>query len=131
MASLVETIAASTNLEVARIQRAGLPPDAVDKVAKLFHIPKARLLRALEMPVTTIATKARNHTKLSRDESESITRVVRLHSQAEAILPHPTKWFLEPNPSLGGQAPLDAAGTEAGGRAVENLLIQVEFGTAA
>ncbi len=125
MASSLGALAAGSDLEVSRLERKGLAPGVVDEVADLFGIPKTRLLSALGLSATTVARKARANARLDRDESESLTRLVRLHAHAATALAQPNDWFLDANPLLDGEAPLDAAGTEAGGRAVRAKSVHV------
>lgn len=131
MASYLDVAASGSDLEVARLQARGVPPRAVDRIAALFGLPKGRIMDIAGISASTYARHVRARKPLPQDASEALTRLVRLHGLSAAAMPRPAKWFLEATPFLDGLTPLDAAATEAGGRAVESLLLRIEHGGAA
>ncbi len=131
MASYLDVAASGTDLEVAQLQRRGLPPRAVERVAKLFAVPKSRILEVTGISPSTYNRHVRMKKNLPLDATQALTRLVRLHAIARRVLPKPEKWFQETTPLLGNTSPLEAGSTEAGGRAVESLLHRIEYGSAA
>lgn len=128
MVSYFEVAASGSDLEVAALQTRGVPARAVDRVADLFGVTKGRLMDVAGISASTYSRHVRTRKNLPRDASEALTRLVRLHALAAGFLAKPEKWFLEKTPLLDGKSPLEAAGTEAGGRAVEALLHRIEHG---
>jgi putative toxin-antitoxin system antitoxin component (TIGR02293 family) len=69
--------------------------------------------------------------KLSSDESDRLVRVMRLLSHAEDVFGSRERalaWLRRPRKRLRNMAPLQLLRTDAGGRAVEEVLFQIEHG---
>lgn len=64
-------------------------------------------------------------------ESERIARIARLFDQAKELLRDSRRaadWLLQDNPRLGGESPIEAAGTELGALEVEALIGRLRHG---
>ncbi len=105
-ARLFERIAAGTALPVGKL-RAELIPDSSwkrsgERLRRTASQTTARLRRVLSLAM-----------KVWEDDSEAIA------------------WLTGPHPMLGGATPFSLLRTEAGGRAVEDLLAAIEYGFSA
>ena len=86
------------------------------------------------LPPRTLSHRKAKVEKLTIDESERAIRVARILSLTEAIFGTDAlafQWLRKPMRRLSGKAPLDMLTTEAGGRLVEELLIQIDEGYSA
>jgi putative toxin-antitoxin system antitoxin component (TIGR02293 family) len=128
---LLKRYAQASPSELARFQARGVEITLVPSLAKEIGISKSRLQKSLRLSPSTLRRRQVAGAKLSKDDSESVTRVVKLLALAQDSLANPREWFQQPNPLLDGNSPLDFAYTEAGGRAVEALLMQIQHGSGA
>ena len=118
--------------ERAALQRKGVPVGAVKVLATRLHLAEAKVLQAIDLkPATYYRQKKQTNSLLPRDQTETITRLLRLHEKAKNSLPDPHAWFTSPSPHLEGATPLEYAATEDGGRVVESLLDRIEYGSVA
>ena len=112
--------------------RSGLPVSAVDDVVQSGAITNFELFH-LVLPRKTLSNRrAAGH--LTADQSDKLVRVARLIAKAEEVFGNPEKayrWLRRPTAPLNGEAPLKRLDTEAGARAVEELLLQIDHGIAA
>jgi putative toxin-antitoxin system antitoxin component (TIGR02293 family) len=112
--------------------RSGLPVSAVDDVVRSGAITNVEI-HHLILPRRTLSNRrAAGH--LTADQSDKLVRVARLIAKAEEIFGAPEKahrWLRRPTAPLNGEAPLNMLDTEAGARAVEELLIKIDHGIAA
>jgi putative toxin-antitoxin system antitoxin component (TIGR02293 family) len=109
--------------------RAGLPKTALLNVARLIETEPAEA-NELAFSVVPKSSLARRDT-LTSEQGEKTERLARLFLHAEHVFgdQEAARGFLHrSHPELDGRTPLQAAGTELGGRAVERILTSVEFG---
>lgn len=122
MGTYMEVLAGHDALAVADAEQRGLPAGAVEKIADRFGVSATQLCKTLGISISRWQRAKSNRQRLSRDASESLSRYVRLHEEASRLLRNPNAWFQSPSPYLKGRTPFTMAGTEAGGRAVEQVL---------
>jgi putative toxin-antitoxin system antitoxin component (TIGR02293 family) len=83
------------------------------------------------IPLRTLARR-KSAGKLSMEESERVVRLAGLYDKAAALfggdVAGARQWMSQPKKALGGESPLEYAGTEIGAREVENLIGRLEHG---
>lgn len=109
----------------------GLAFSSLEKLSKATGLS----LEVLRVPVRIsqrTMTRRRAEKRLSPEESDRLVSVSRLLGLAidlfEGDIPAAVRWFTTPRRALGYVAPLEAAATEVGSRAVENLIGRLEHG---
>lgn len=122
MSTYMEVLAGHDPVAAADAEQRGLPAGAVEKVADRFGVSATRLCKTLGISVSRWQRAKASRRRLPRDASESLSRYVRLHEEASRLLRNPNAWFQSPSPYLKGITPFEMASTEAGGRAVEQIL---------
>ena len=118
-------------LDLAQALEEGLPVDAVDRVSRLIA-PGDPSFRDRLVARATLARRRRQE-RLTLEESERVERVARLWANAVRLFQdeEAAREFLTgKHMLLRNQRPIDLARTEAGARAVEQLMGGLEFGTA-
>jgi putative toxin-antitoxin system antitoxin component (TIGR02293 family) len=86
---------------------------------------------SLVIPLRTLQHRRSRREKLTVEESDRVLRLVRLLSHAETVYESRERalaWLRRPNPRLRGRTPLETLKTDAGGRIVEELLVQIDEG---
>ncbi len=112
--------------------RNGLPLWIVDDVVSSGRLSAVELDR-LVLPRKTLAHR-RTLGNLTPDQSDRLTRVVRMIEEAEATFGDRVKahaWMRLPSKLLDGEAPLDRLDTDIGTRQVEAMLGRIAHGIAA
>lgn len=83
------------------------------------------------IPARTLKHRKAQRERLSTDESDKFARLIRVFDQAERVLGSRAKalhWFHEPKRRFEGRTPIQMLRTELGGRMVEEMLGQIEYG---
>lgn len=83
------------------------------------------------IPLRTWKHRRSRHQSLSREESERVLRAARILARAQAVMGSEQAaldWLRAPRKRFEGRAPLDMLRTEAGGRLVDQMLIQIDEG---
>lgn len=83
------------------------------------------------IPKSTFARKLRSNSTLSVEEGDRLARLARIKSYAGEVLGSDRDaetWLGEPNPRLGGDAPIDLLLTDDGARRVETILRRIDYG---
>jgi putative toxin-antitoxin system antitoxin component (TIGR02293 family) len=112
--------------------RRGLPVSAADDIVKSGAITSGEFYDVV-IPRKTL-TNRRATGSLTPDQSDKLVRVARVIAKAEQTFGNPEKahrWLRRPTALLNGEEPLKLLDTEAGARAVEELLIRIDHGIAA
>jgi putative toxin-antitoxin system antitoxin component (TIGR02293 family) len=124
-------IGTSDSLRIARLVRAGLPFSRLARFQKASTLPWERITRLVSIPQRTL-TRRQSEGRLRPDESDRVWRASRIFDLAvdlfEGDVAGARRWLETPQPALGGEIPLEVAATEAGARAVENLIGRLEDG---
>lgn len=83
------------------------------------------------IPLRTLARR-KSAGRLSMEESERVVRLAGLYEKAAELfggdVAGARQWMSQPKKALGGETPLEYAGTEIGAREVENLIGRLEHG---
>jgi putative toxin-antitoxin system antitoxin component (TIGR02293 family) len=111
--------------------RQGYSLDVVDRALAAGKISAVELDR-LVLPRKTLAHR-RILGSLTADQSDRLSRVLRMIEQAEATFADPAKarvWLRRPTPLLDGESPLDRLDTDFGTRQVEAILGRIAHGLA-
>lgn len=115
--------------------RMGLHVRVFDALRGLLGVPDRELGRKIGISVPTLYRRRQAKARLGPQASDHIMRFARLFGLAvelfEGDAAAARHWLKRPAPSLGGLTPLDAAETEVGARAVEQLLGQLQQGVLA
>lgn len=115
--------------EVAR----GLPSAALDHAVAVFAAHGVPSAAIYELIGTTraLVRKRRHHTRLSRDESDRLSRLARASARAVEALGDAhkgTRWLNTANSALDGQRPITLLASDAGTTAVVAVLGRLEQG---
>lgn len=123
----------SSELQLARMVREGLPSQALDHV--LAELTPGTATQAEVYGVVgsarTLQRKRTAGTRLSPDESDRLARLARILARAEDVLGAADKarrWLGRSNFALGGVKPLVLLDSDAGALVVEQLLGHIEHG---
>jgi putative toxin-antitoxin system antitoxin component (TIGR02293 family) len=107
----------------------GLPRDALQRVAQAISPDPVEANRLVHKVVPKSSLNRRG--TLTPAQGEQTERLARLFSYASRVFgsTRDARTFMQrPHPELDGRRPVDAALTELGGRAVENVLDALAYG---
>ena len=111
--------------------KSGLKFGALESLSAATGQPLAELASRVGIPPRTLARR-KSSGKLSMEESERVVRLAGLYEKAAELfngnVVSARQWMSQPKKALGGENPLDYAGTEIGAREVENLIGRLEHG---
>jgi putative toxin-antitoxin system antitoxin component (TIGR02293 family) len=110
--------------------RDGLPKQAVDSVMASAGLTLRELSQSLNLSTRSLQRRGRQG-RLARNESDRLYRLARILALARHYIgdkDRATRWLRRPNRALGGSTPLELLDTEAGARAVENVLGRIAYG---
>lgn len=122
-----------TPLELEECARRGFPA-GVARVLLERSVVDAREMYRWIVPRRTLAHRLQRQQRLSRDESNRIWRLARIHALAVETLGAEEKarhWLRQPLRQFGGRSAMEMLETESGAHQVENLLGRVSHGIAA
>lgn len=108
----------------------GLPSKKVEKLLHSSGWTKTQLFEWAHIPPAN-GHKRFKAGKFHDHESERIARLARVYDAALDMLRNPqraTEWMMEPNMRLGGNSPVEVAGTELGAAEVEALIGRIQHG---
>jgi len=83
------------------------------------------------IPLRTWKHRKSRHQPLSKEESERAVRAARILARAQAVMgdqESALEWLRAPKKRFENRSPLQMLSTEAGGRLVEQMLIQIDEG---
>jgi putative toxin-antitoxin system antitoxin component (TIGR02293 family) len=120
---------AESEQKIMRLVEGGLPTRVIN------HLIERGLTRRevfdIIIPLRTLKHRRSRHQPLSKEESERAVRAARVLARAQAVLgdEHAAlDWLRAPKRRFDGRAPVQMLSTEAGGRLVEQMLIQIDEG---
>lgn len=119
-----------SDVELARAVERGLPTKAADEAVRGGILDQEFLYRVV-VSKRTLQRRREGKRRLSADESDKLTRIVRVVARAEVALGDAAKaeaWLRAPNRALEGRRPMDLLGSDGGARAVEKVLGRIEHG---
>jgi len=118
-----------SDLELASLAEAGLPLSTVIKMTQ--HGLTRDEVHHLVIHRRTFKHRKGNKQKLSKDESDRAIRAARILAQAETSFGNAESalaWMRQPKLRFEGRTPIQMMTTEAGGRLVEQMLLQIDEG---
>jgi putative toxin-antitoxin system antitoxin component (TIGR02293 family) len=113
-----------------RAIEAGLPLSAIEEFAAYSCIPVKDFLDAV-IPLRTLKHRRERKETLNIDESDRLARIARLYELTVRVFGNPDKarhWLTRPKERFDGRTPLAMMRSGAGGRAVEEILYQIDEG---
>ncbi|MEO7501336.1 MAG: antitoxin Xre/MbcA/ParS toxin-binding domain-containing protein [Gemmatimonadaceae bacterium] len=121
----------TNDLELVEAVRDGLPVNLIARAVSAGLLSPSEVDRLI-IPRRTLSHRLRDHEgRLSKTESDHLTRVIRAISLATETLGTAEKshrWLRKSNKALGGGAPLDLLDTDGGARLVEQVLGRIAYG---
>jgi putative toxin-antitoxin system antitoxin component (TIGR02293 family) len=118
-----------SELELASLAERGLPLTTVNRMTR--HGLTRDEVHSLIIHRRTFKHRKSNKQKLSQEESDRAIRTARLLARAQATLgdsPSALQWMRQPKVRFEGRTPIQMMITEAGGRLVEEMLLQIDEG---
>lgn len=118
--------------EVTARVKAGLPLAEFDALRELLGVSVESLAERIGISSATLSRRRRSHRALDVSHGDRLLRFARLFRLAVDLHDGDEEaarlWLEKPARALGGETPLDHAGTEAGAREVESLIGRLEHG---
>jgi putative toxin-antitoxin system antitoxin component (TIGR02293 family) len=111
----------------------GLPIAAIESVIRDGTFSAGEIYE-LVLPRRTLTHRKEKRQPLTAEESDRLTRAVRLAARAEEAIGNAEKaarWLRRPNRALLGKRPLDLLESDVGARMVEQVLGRIEHGLGA
>ena len=111
--------------------RTGLSARAFMGVADMLFLTGDELAGKLGVSPRTIRDQRKKHLRLSKENTEKLVRIARIHHQARTIFSTneaASEWLRAPAPALEGARPIDLLDTDLGVREVENVLTGIAYG---
>jgi putative toxin-antitoxin system antitoxin component (TIGR02293 family) len=108
----------------------GVPIDAMTRFSTASGIPLKDLYDVV-IPARTLKHRRARREPLSLDESDKLTRLVRVFDHAVRVFDGTDRariWMEEPKKRFSDRTPLAMLRTDIGGRMVEEFLGQIEYG---
>ncbi|HUV95846.1 MAG TPA: antitoxin Xre-like helix-turn-helix domain-containing protein [Acidobacteriaceae bacterium] len=108
----------------------GVPLTALDEFSAYSGIPLKDVLEVV-IPPRTLKHRRERREPLSLDESDRLARVARLWELGVRVFGDPNKarrWLSKSKHRFEERSPLSMMRTDAGGRQVEEMLIQIDEG---
>jgi putative toxin-antitoxin system antitoxin component (TIGR02293 family) len=120
---------ATLRLDLSRIE-SGVPLATMLDFVTSSGVPLKDLYDVV-IPARTLKHRRTRREPLSLDESDKLARVVRVFDHALAVfdsIDRARAWLNAPKKRFDGRTPLDMLRTDIGGRLVEEMLGQIEYG---
>jgi putative toxin-antitoxin system antitoxin component (TIGR02293 family) len=111
----------------------GLPIAAIESVIRDGTFSAGEIYE-LVLPRRTLTHRKEKRQPLTAEESDRLTRAVRLAARAEEAIGNAEKaarWLRKPNRALLGKRPLELLESDVGARMVEQVLGRIEHGLGA
>lgn len=127
----VEALPLKNDLRLSQRVQEGIPVDALLDLAERLGLDRGILADVVRIPRRTLDRRVSKGKALAFDEGERTVRLIRLFERAVEVFANEKEavaWFNEESALLGGATPLRLCSTEAGARAVEQLLGRLEHG---
>jgi putative toxin-antitoxin system antitoxin component (TIGR02293 family) len=125
------TVPLKNYLQIDEMVREGIPAKMLRDIATRLKLDRNVLADAVRIPRRTLERRLASNTQLRFDEGERAVRIARLLAKADEIFEDREEaelWFVERQDVLGQRSPLELCGTEAGARAVEQVLKRIDEG---
>ena len=118
-----------SELELASLAERGLPLTTVNRMTR--HGLTREEVHSLVIHRRTFKHRKSSKQRLSREESDRAIRTARILARAQATLGDADRalaWVRQPKARFEGRTPIQMMATEAGGRLVEEMLVQIDEG---
>jgi len=118
-----------SELELASLAERGLPLTTVNRMTR--HGLTRDEVHSLVIHRRTFKHRKSSKQRLSREESDRAIRTARILARAQATLGDADRalaWVRQPKARFEGRTPIQMMATEAGGRLVEEMLVQIDEG---
>jgi putative toxin-antitoxin system antitoxin component (TIGR02293 family) len=109
---------------------AGVPVDTMTTFISASGV-ELKDIYDIVIPARTLKHRRSRHESLSSDESDKLARLVRVFDQAVSVFgdaERARKWLGTPKQRFSRRTPLQMLRTDLGGRMVEEMLGQIEYG---
>ena len=119
------------SLEIARSIEEGFPSSAIDRLKEDLGITDVLLSTLVGKTPKTLGRMRVARSRLSPIVSDRLFRVAKVYARATEVFEDPAaarEWLHSPQIGLDERTPLELLTTEAGARAVEDLLLRIEHG---
>jgi len=119
----------SSGSDLVELVHRGLPVDSAVHILKEGMLSKAEFSRFVSSSRTF--ERRKKESKLSTDESDKLTRFIRIRTFAAEVLGDDHEadlWLREPNLLLDNHRPIDLLDTDSGSQLVENTLGRLAHG---
>jgi putative toxin-antitoxin system antitoxin component (TIGR02293 family) len=120
-----------TSAELVELTRAGLPAAILNTIARDLAMQRVSVGKLLGISERTLSRRAATNARLTAAESDRMVRLARVLALAKETLGTMDKaghWLQTPNRALEGHKPFDRLDTDAGVRAVEQVLGRIAYG---
>ncbi len=134
------TVAGALPLERVNLLKAGVPSSVIAALGDAMNISRDLVSRWIGIPRATVNRKLKNDERLSLDESERVTGLVKLVGQVQKVVNEsgdPTdfdaaqwtvSWLETPNAALAGMSPGELMDTCEGRTLVSHIVDQMQSG---
>lgn len=131
LVTVVTGVEARNRAKMLSMIKRGLRFSAISHLEAAFEASQKEIAALLSIAPTTL-TRRKKEGLLHADESDRVVRLARLKDSALALTrgddAAAISWLKTPLPILGGESPLEHAGTELGARDVEDLIGRLRHG---
>ena len=120
---------AGSEQKVVRLVENGLPTRVINRLIER-GLTRSEVFEII-IPLRTWKHRKSRHEPLSKDESERSVRAAKILARAQAVMGDEESalaWLRTPKRRFEGRSPIQMLSTEAGGRLVEQMLIQIDQG---
>jgi len=121
-------------LALARSIEEGFPPSAIERLKADLGVTDQFLSALVGKTPKTLGRMRAARARLSPIVSDRLYRVAKIYARASEVFEDAAaarEWLRAPQLGLDERAPLELLVTEAGARAVEDLLLRIEHGVLA
>jgi len=118
-------------LDLASNIERGLPANAIDRVKEVLALADLQVSSALGISAKTMGRLRKSRRRLSTPVGDRLYRLAHTFALAREVFENDDlarEWLRTPQIGLNNCAPLAFMATEAGARAVEDLLSRIEYG---
>jgi putative toxin-antitoxin system antitoxin component (TIGR02293 family) len=116
-------------LDLSRVE-SGVPLATISEFVASSGIPLKDIYDVV-IPARTLKHRRDRKEPLSRDESDKLARLVRIYDHAVKVFGEPERallWLNRPKHRFDERTPVQMLQTDLGGRQVEEMLGQIEYG---
>ena len=122
----------SSELDLVKLAEEGLSTKVVGVLTN--HGLTSAEVYSIVIPQRTLKHRQSRKERLSREESGRAIRAARILARTQTVFgsdEKALKWMRHPKQRFSGRTPIEMLATEAGGRLVEDMLIQIDEGMVA